>query len=373
MKPVFKGSILEWMVVFIGTTVLMPVMASAQTILFEEQFKDEITGDPQPVWSWDLRGDVREGMMVGPDDIYEVVEGEHYLSHRRALRMNFKGRNNLCNTCGGEYTEIDQLEDGKACMTVKPDTYEDRVYNLTNYFSVWEVSENSETRICVSNEQRIASSIYNEASSLSKGDAIYVPYECGVSGVIGKDVNRKSDCNKAVNYLDGIDSDQVGYGETVSRRFYIYIDEGAVLPNSTFKLGYSRWWHEEGKAYNSKLKISTQRDMSLQLNMPNREPDNTRGSFYVPVGEWVYFEELFTRESSENADDAVYKLWASPIDEYTPEPLIHVEGFKLGKLFDMSIGGNWQHHNDVKGYVYFDNIKISKEHIGPVNRPIVEK
>lgn len=346
--------------------------AQDSEILFEEDFSDPINGNPNPIWSWNLQEGKRDGMMLGENDIYQVVKGEQFISHRASLRMNFSGRNGLCNTCGGEYVEVASISDGKACVSSQVEKHEDYVYNLSNEFSTWKVVESS-GGTCFDTQSPKQPSIGNATSVVEVGDAIFLPNICGETGTVGRNIDRRSDCDKAINQLQGVSSTNLDYGETISRRFYLYIPKETTLPDVTFKLGYSTWQRPDESFRYSTLKISVQRDLTLELHTPDGgkyvRSASSSDAFMVPRDEWVYFEEIFTKESSPESSDASYTLYVNPIDEEGTNPITHVDNFVLGDLRGMSIGGNWQHMNDVEGYIYFDNIVISKSKVGQVNRP----
>ncbi len=349
--------------------------AVSQEVLFQEDFSGPIDGSPNPVWSWDVApDDIREGMMIGEGDIYQMAEGQEFLSHRKALKLDFSGRNGFCNTCGGDYAEVTRVSEGEACVDVDSVSHESYVYNLTNHFSTWPVKTQSEdgSLVCFDTESPIEHSIGGVSSSVSVGDSVFVPYVCGLNGVVGRDIDRRSDCNKAINYLSQISSDAVGYGETLSRRFYFYVDNEAQLPDITFKLGYAAWMGPDGKVRQSELNISVQRDMTFVLLTPSYQRVTRSGDEHIQFERdtWYYVEEVFKRESSPSSSDAEYTLYAGAAgSEHTVSPTYHEEGFLLGELRRMSIGGNWQHNNDVSGHVYFDNILIKRGRAGPVNRP----
>ncbi|WP_027328175.1 hypothetical protein [Marinimicrobium agarilyticum] len=360
---------------------LLPIFSVAQEdLLFKAEFSaKDISGDPKPVWSWDVAKGATSGMMYGSDDIYNIVEGEKFMSNRAALRMNFSGRNDFCNTCGGDDAEVHSVSGGQACFNAKEGPYEKYVFNKSNAFSRWAVENYDKNfvsgEVCIDVTGAIDAAINGQESKVAVGDVVHLPKVCGVNGEIGGDVSRKSDCNKAINYLDSVSSADVGYGEVISRRFYLYIPSETELPNTTFKLAYSAWQRSGGAVRNSKLKISVQRGGTLELNMPNDEnyARSLTGDieFHIVRDQWMYFEEVFVRESEEGAKDARYQLYAGIQSKLgqSVKPIVEASGFELGELRRMSIGGNWQHTNDVSGYVYFDNIMIAKRKIGPVYRP----
>lgn len=370
MKHTQKCSATGFLLLFLAS---FASHAQDAKILFEEDFSEPINGNPNPVWSWNLQEGKRDGMMLGENDIYQVVEGEQFISHRSSLRLNFSGRNGLCNTCGGEYAEVNSISNGKACVLTNSEGRESYVYNLSNEFSTWNVVESANGETCFDTGSPKQPSIGNATSEVSVGDAIFLPNVCGETGTVGRNIDRRSDCDKAINQLQGVASTNLGYGETISRRFYLYIPKETTLPDVTFKLGYSTWQRSGESFRYSTLKISVQRDLTLELHTPDGgkyvRSATSSDAFMLPRDEWVYFEEVFTKESSPDNSDASYTLYVNSISDHGSEPITHVDNFVLGDLRGMSIGGNWQHMSNVDGYVYFDNIVISKSKVGQVNRP----
>ena len=205
-----------------------------------------------------------------------------------------------------------------------------------------------------------------ESNSISAGDKLKIPKVCGTNGTVGGDIRRKSDCNKVINYFDGVSASDIPYGGKISRRFYMYIPSSAVLPNSTLKLAYSHWRTQGGSLRSVKLKLSVQRGVSLEINAPNNE-NIVDGNAKVIRNQWTYFEETFVRETSEGSRDAEYHVYFGE-DGENGIPHTSKYGFNLGALIDMSMQGNWQHTNDVSGYIYFDDIIIGDEYIGPISQ-----
>lgn len=345
-------------------------------VVFGDDFgRGSISEGPSPLWQWNTNPSDQLGMMIGKDDIYDVVEGEQFISHRKSLRLNFSGRNGFCNICGGEDVTVKSVSGNTACVSSPTGPFEDYVYNKSNAFSTWRVTSSSDNggEVCFDVSQPISQGVSNTDPEVKVGDIVHLPFICGVNGVIGGNEGRRSDCNKAINYLDGSENYDVGYGESISRRFYLYIPKETTLPNLVLKLGYSYWQRPGASQRSSVITISVQRDMTMGLVLPDgqnivyaaREQDAPRPVFDT----WMYFEEVFTRETSEGASDATYKLFMGPAGSDTSNPVVDETGMVFGELKKMSIGGNWQHTNDVSGYVYFDNIKISDKFIGPVARP----
>ncbi|MEO1580986.1 MAG: hypothetical protein AAFR91_04015, partial [Pseudomonadota bacterium] len=204
--------------------------------------------------------------------------------------------------------------------------------------------------------------------ALRAGDTMRIPFQCGVNGQVTNDPGRRSDCNKAINYLVNVRPTDLDFGETLSRRFYLYIPSVTTLPNITFKLGYSRWQRQGESSRNATLKLSVQRDLRVTLTAPNSESINVDA--FAPKDRWIYFEETFRRESGPGVRDGSYRLYMGPADESLATlttPILVRSGFELGQLTAISTHGNWQHTNAVSGSVYFDEIVIAKGFVGPEN------
>lgn len=368
------------------------------TVFFEETFGDELDADSSSAyllgadeaetkqllsnsdWGWgsDFDNDPSTGVRYGEGDIYDISTTESY-SDGVSLRMNFAGRNGYCNICGGNEYTIDYVDSTSACFNYDGSAHEAYVFNKSNDFSKWAISSDSNNRICINTSTGlIAGGIYDSADTVADGfavgDAIQLPNLCGTNGSVGGNINRRSDCNLNINYLDNVSSDDLGYGESISRRFYLYIPSDTVLPGTTLKLGYSYWQRYGASQRSSTIKVSVQRGGTMELSMPGGSKYAQSASsdvFKIVRDQWMYFEEVFTRESSQGATDASYEVYASVVGDYDPEPIATESGFELGALKKMSIAGNWQHNNDVSGYAYFDNILISDTKAGPVIKPVL--
>jgi len=348
------------------------VDAAERKIFLEENFKDGVNEDSEELWQWDYTSQgTSTGMMYGEGDIYEISD-ETYMSDRSSLRLNFNGRNNFCNICGGVDYELTTTEDELLCFQFGNQAHQKSVYNKTAEFSTWPiVSERGDTA-CIAKTRPNMDNVGGVDIDSKLTDTVHLPNKCGVNGTVGGNIDRRSDCNRAVNYLKGVSAADLSFGETISRRFYMYVPLETELPEVTFKLGYSYWAREGESLRSATLKISTQRGNSLELSMPSGTTTTIgRDVFKLTKGKWFYFEEIFTRESALGRIDATYTLYASPEDQYSNEPIIVDSNFNLGELRKMTIGGNWQHFNEVSGYVYFDNILISNMYAGPVNRPLM--
>ncbi len=346
--------------------------ASAQT-LFEDDFEtgDFATG-PSPVYAWrpaPTASNTDNHMMRGVDDVYSVSTERAYRG-RYAMKLQFDGRNGFCNACGTTGASLNATTANTGCFTPEnPGPYGDSVYNLSNGWSQWRVTSVTGNQVCIDTSSPIGGSVFeNTVARLSAGDSLRVPYQCGVNGTVGGSPGRRSDCNRAINYLLNVRDSDVDYGETLSRRFYIYMPSQATLPDVTFKLSYTAWQRPGTSSQNAKLKLSTQRDLQITLNAPDGENIVVRNS-NAQRDTWVYFEELFIRESAPGASDGTYRVYMGPATAPFSElltPIFERNDVQMGVLRTASIMGNWQHFVEVTGAVYVDDVVIAKSLVGPV-------
>ena len=351
----------------------LPSSLNAQ-VLFEEDFESgQFSQGASPRWSWPGEptnsGNIQSAMLRGEGDVYSITTARRYRGDY-AMAMDFSGRNNWCNTCGNTELSLNATTASTGCFTVpEPGPYGDSVYNRDNGFSQWEVTSVTGQQVCIDVSRAIGDSIFGSAQTgLSAGDLVRVPKRCGVNGDVSNSVSRRIDCNRAITYLNGVSTNDIGYGERIARRFYMLIPRQTQLPNITFKLGYSFWQRVGEQSRVSTLKLSVQRDTSLELLAPNGERISGRSNT-VPRDQWWYFEEVWVRESSAGARDAEYRVYMGPADAPTAQlvqPVVVRSGFEMGELRQMSINGNWQHTGGVSGLVYFDDIVIAKQFVGPV-------
>jgi hypothetical protein len=334
-------------------------------IYFEEDFETgTVSTSPNPVWHWKdpiTPGNPSAPMYYGGENDIYTVSSKKVHNGKYALAMDYNGRNGFCNACGTIEVVVDETSALSQCINITGSPWGSSIYNKTNGFSQWAVTSSSENEVCFDASTAIGPSM-TSPNSISVGDVLKLPYQCDVNGTIAKRINRRSDCNKAINYLDGIEAEHLGYGKSISRRFYVYIPSNAILPSITLKLGYAHF-RKSGKRVSNTLKVSVQRNMQFELGTPGGivVPD-----YYVDKDKWYYMEEVWTRETSEIATDGSYKLYAGPEGTDVFTPIVTQTNVLVGELIDMSINGNWQHTNDVSGFTYFDDILISDGYAGPI-------
>jgi len=339
--------------------------ASFGQTFFEEDFEaGSINSQPNPVWSWKVAAsdsNVVKSMMYGSSgqDIYSVSDTVSFTG-KYSLRLNFAGRNNWCNQCGSVEVAVNSGDIAVGCVAVTGGPWNNVIFNKSNGFSSWAVTRQDSGQVCFNTTTPIGGSTY-ETSGFADGDLIKVPYQCGVNGIVGRRINRRSDCNKAINYLDGVLASHLGLGETLARRFYIFIPSGTVLPDNTLKLGYSHY-RKGGRLAASTLKLSVSRGLTLSLAAPG---GNFVNGYAIQKDKWYYFEEIFTRETSTEGSDGKYVLYVAPAGEAVTAPQLIQTEVTIGELKDMSINGNFQHNNDASGFIYFDAIVIKDAFIGP--------
>lgn len=342
-------------------------VANAITYFAEDFENGSVSSTPKPVWSWKPTfspSNQQQHMMMGNNDIYSVTT-DRVLKGKHAMRLNFKGRNELCNTCGMQVVKLSAYEAANGCASVSGAPFASNIYNKSNGFSTWSITSTNSNQICFNTAAPVKNTLFQSTSNaISANDTILVPLKCGVNGNIARNIVRRSDCGRAINYLDGIQTSHFDYGKSISRRFYMYIPSATVMPNTTFKLGYTFFWRD-GVREASTLKISVQNGMTLELSLPGGKVQN---QYSLQRDKWYYFEEVFTRETSETANNGSYKLYVNEAGTpFIQTPVVAQNNIKVGSLNAMSINGNFQHVNDASGYVYFDEIVISDGFIGPVD------
>lgn len=326
-----------------------------------------VNSSPNPSWAWEMpfSESNRFGMMLGERDIYSVSD-KVANSGRSSLRINFNGRNNFCNICGSETVTVtaSNLVDG--CFDSSGER-EDVVYNSGNAFSVWQVTSSSPSQVCVDLSAPVEPPILDIAPSVALGDELKLPRICGVNGSIGSNISRRSDCDLAINYLEGISPTDFEYGETLSRRMYIYIPSETILPSVTVKLGYAKF-----EASNIVPFVSSSRGARFEVD-GNAILGFLQTDLFFERNRWMYIEEVYTRETSANADDGRFLLYAGFAGDDLTVPVLSASGLRFGELKSLSIIGNWPHRNEASGYIYVDDVAVGDEYIGPVDGRVVSR
>ena len=77
---------------------------------------------------------------------------------------------------------------------------------------------------------------------------------------------------------------------------------------------------------------------------------------------------MFERESVKGAADGSYKMYWGKAGQTDGIPAVEQDNIEVGEFIDLSINGNWQHSNEVSGYVYFDDVRITNFYQGDTAR-----
>jgi hypothetical protein len=358
---------------------------SSSTALFVEGFESELSSQAQPVWAWKKPYDPVKsalGMMYGRGDIFERSTTVAH-SGLYSLRLNLAGRNAVCNMCGlagtlrqsatadGVRYFVDSAgQDLSAAPFNEPDSRR-YVYDKSDRFSRWVAN-------AVTNENATGDRLdfvrgapqrnaMRGTARFHAGDSVEIYRACGVDGTVGKRISRRSDCNLAINYLQNINpSRDFPPGGSLFRRFYFYVPSNTVLPEITLKLGYMHFKYSGKDGGVQVIVVSTQRGGDI-------ESEGSFGFFsshiQIKRDRWYYVEEQFRRESAVGASDGQYRLWVAEDGSSSGSPVVQKNGLPLQEILSssgggMSIGGNWQHYTDSSGFIYFDDIEISRGRVG---------
>ena len=326
-----------------------------------------ITSGPSPLWSWKspYASNNRFGMMFGEHDIYSTSAIQAH-SGRRSLRINFNGRNNFCNTCGLEAVTVTSQNLASGCFNTSG-VRETTIFNRDNGFSVWDVTSSNDTQVCVNLETPKLAPIIDIAASITVGDELRVPRVCGLNGSIGGQTRRRSDCDLAINYLNGIEKSHFDYGNTLSRRMYIYIPSETIIPSVTIKLGYAKFDASSIVPF-----VSSSRGARFEVD-GNAILGFIQTELFFERDRWMYIEEVYTRETAANANNGRFQLFAGFSGDDVTQPIHSATGLHFGELKSLSIIGNWPHFNDASGYMYVDDVSVSNQYIGPVSGDVVLK
>lgn len=342
---------------------------SAETF-FKADFDDGVIGS-EGKWAWEAPSSLENvyGMMVAEGDIYSVSNAISFQGGH-ALRLDFAGRNGWCNACGFDthIVSASAPELGSTSLTVDSEDFSAifpsnlrKVFNKTDRWAAWSVSDVNVSQLSFVDDAPVANAMGGNAF-FKQGDEIQITKACGVDGVIGGDIKRRSDCDRAINYLEGIASSDVGFGGTLSKRFYLYIHQDAELPNVGLKLGYSVFEQETAIAV-----LDVDRGETLMVQTPSTSSRYAFPGFQFERGRWYYLEETFIRETSDGAENGIYRLYLSDAGEVSTQPLVERTGVNYGVIKDITIIGNWQHFNNASGYIYIDSVEVADHYIGPID------
>ena len=346
---------------------LMINIVLAETVYYDEDYDDGVVdlGVANPVWNLPLKA----GGSIGPGNIFDVVSNVSY-SGKNSLRFNYGGRNGICNMCGGGLriqksgnNSSKFFIDSLVSDLTKDPVYAATgryVYNTSNGFTKWKILSvlNQDGINDKLSLELISDHIEGGSNIIDSNQGVKIFRQCGVDGIVGGDINKRSDCNVAINYFSGVS--QVS-GESIYRRAYLMIGAGAVLPFNQ-KLRY--WDTTTGPLY-LVIRNSNEGYYGWVGASSVGGPSSIHSGVVLEKGVWYYLEEQFKAETSDSADDGEYRLWLAKSGEETNVPQIELTGLNLGGVKKASLWGNHQHDKDSTGYWYIDSFKISNSRIGP--------
>jgi hypothetical protein len=334
------------------------------TVFFEDNFDGPNGFNTSSPWKWKAPYATNNlyGMMTSPNDIYSIIDYNNAHSGNKVLKLSFENRNAWCNSCGNQSHTVTSSEIASGCLNINGTIWGDYVYNKTRGWTRWNISSYTSNTVCFNKNSPSANSTIGDNQILA-GDELKVVKKCGVNGTFGGDINRRDDCDLAINYLQNIQKTDFAYGGTLSRRLFIFIDNAAVVPDVGIKLGYAKFTSGSTIPF-----ISFQNGTRLENStFFGYSPTN----IYIQKGKWYYIEETWTRESSAGAGDGTYRLYGGEDNSGNLlVPLVNRSGLNYGDITRFSIIGNWQHFNDASGNVYIDDVLIATSFIGPTTTQI---
>jgi hypothetical protein len=345
---------------------LVPGIGFAQEskVLFSADFESTLNGNPSPVWSWKepYSSSNPFGMMLGAGDIYSLRTVDVGQRKSGVLSLNFDGRNGFCNTCGWATHNITSEELQNNCVSVNGGPFGDKLFNKSRGFSTWSVTRSDTQVTCFEQSALVENSLFGD-NAMEVGDELKLPFQCGLNGTVGNNIDRRSDCDLAINYLKNIDIAHFKPGMTLARRMYLYIPNLTETPNWGLKLGYTTFQFPSGGVGAIIPVFKTSRDETLEVEGGPYFNYQFPG-YKLTRNTWHYIEEVWVRESSEERSDGTYKIYAGVVGTDTTTPLLTVTGIQFGQIKNLSIIGNWQHLNDAVGNIYIDNVMVANEFIG---------
>jgi hypothetical protein len=342
-------------------------------VLYRQGFEDGAlpVGVADPVWSFPAG----VANSYGSGNLFEVVTDTAH-SGKYSLRFNYDGRNGFCNTCGGtprfqhnsfdgaiSFVDNETMDLTQDPVFASPDRI---VFNVSRGFSKWVITAvqgqngtNDKLQL-----QKLADSIDGSDSLINGDDRVIVHRQCGVDGTVGGQVDKRSDCNAAINLMAGVNQSA---GQSLYRRIYLRVASGSQLPYNQ-KLRY--WITANGPIY-----LSSRVDSASGLAHPHVEAYAVGGPGFVATDvlmefdTWYYYEEEFRAETGEAANDGEYRLWIAKSGDEVDQPVVELTGLDLGPVEKASLWGNHQHSEDSHGFWYLDDLEISDVRIGPAGAP----
>lgn len=355
--------------------ILLSVTGSVigENVYYENDFESGtfLMDTPNPVWFTKNPADA-----FGSGNLFDMSTSTSH-SGQYSLRFDYAGRNGFCNICGSTATYQQSGYDSvgyfidEAGNDLVTDPFlaapERIVYNRTNRFSKWRIdSINNQNNI----NDKLTMTLLNDGigdvtGQFNSGDLTLITRVCGVDGLIGGNIDRRSDCDQAIYWFIG---DTQQYGESIFRRVYLKPD--IKVPPYHQKLNY---WRPEGGGEivlfaETDLGDSTSIHAMLHgLKEYGAPIDNYLPNITFKSGVWYYIEQEYEAQSGPGIYDGAYRLWLYESDKESSIPILEVTNLALPPVGDTSFWGNHQHETDSYGSWFIDDIKISNSKIGPTS------
>ncbi len=262
------------------------------------------------------------------------------------------------------------------------------VYNRSNGYSRWLITEVGDHD--ASNDKLslklLDAGTNGEPPEFNSNDKIAIARQCGIDGHVGRNIDRRNDCDKVINWFKNVPAQTPGTS-IFRRAYYKYenIEGGVHQKLHFFRPGTARYNTSNIVTYADSRKTEHMVPMTsgfgkkyggAPIYRPGRNgmPGNLR---FMP-NTWYYMEEEYRAATPDlNADpnggifkaNGEYRLWFARSGEESPEPVLEVTNLTMppirGGGKSASFWGNVQHMQDTRGYWYMDDIKISDKKIGP--------
>ena len=355
-------------ILLIVLAMLMANNVYAETVFFSEDFESELSEfvQPQPVWSWQAKWTpVKSGMPYGGGDYYDRTTT---IAHRGqySMKLNYNGRNDFGNTCisAGSVTKIHGggvgntfvADDGSDLATVlngagaESGSY---VWNKTAYFERWTVATVSGDTLTFQGGVPSGPGINGKGTGqFSPGDIVKIGRICDPG-------ERRSDMNLTENKLTAHTSNDFPAGGSIFTRLYFYIPGKTKMPGITQKL----------------IRVSPRGEQARCSYDVSRGVLGCCGSTggAVPKDKWLYVEMQLKSASAKGADDGICRAWFAEDGVIDVKPFAnetnHTYFSIQGPADFVTIGANNQNMQDAIGEIYYDDIVISSERVGPMALP----
>lgn len=364
--------------VLLGLIVSMGV--SAQTLYFSEDFEAELSTAPQPVWSWPSAWSPGNpyGMFYGENDFYNRSAAVKH-NGGYSLKFDYEGRGgwgNRCITAGavtkthaGATGAVFVASDGSNLATVigesgaEPGSY---VWNLSANMERWTVAT-VENQSATNDKLTFTGGAFSYPGVQNLGTGVFTDGDKVLIGRICPLGERRLDMDLLENNLAGFSPGEFPSSGSIYTRIYIYLPTATTMANWTQKL--FRFTPAEG--YGATCSIhGDDADPARVLALECGGAVWVTTNFKVPRDTWVYLEIEAKSASSSGAGDAALRVWVE-VDGVSPAaPKIELTNLNYfgvdiyNKL--ITIIGNNQNDIDAIGAMYFDDIAISSQRLGPI-------